>query len=50
MRTASARAIGTCYCRHKMLHMDRACDAPMEICMTFNTTGDALVRHGYARR
>ena len=49
MRTASQRCIGMCYCRHKMQHMDRACDAPMEICMTFNTTGAALVRHGYGR-
>ena len=49
MRTASQRCIGLCYCRHKMQHMDRACDAPMEICMTFNSTGDALVRHGYGR-
>ena len=49
MRTASQRCIGMCYCRHKMQHMDRACDAPMEICMTFNVTGAALVRHGYGR-
>jgi ferredoxin len=32
-----------------MMHKGRACDAPMDICMTFNNTGDALVRHGYAR-
>ncbi len=41
--------VGTCYCRHKMLHMGRACDAPLDICMTFNTTAASLVRHGYAR-
>jgi ferredoxin len=49
VRSANQRCVGMCYCRHKMLHMDRACDAPMEICMTFNTTGAALVRHGYGR-
>ncbi len=49
MRTASHRAVGICYCRHKMMHMDRACDAPLDICMTFNTSADALIRHGYAR-
>jgi ferredoxin len=38
-----------CYCRHKMDHLDRACDAPMDICMTFNTTAAALTRHGHAR-
>ena len=39
-----------CYCRHKMEHLKMACDAPMEVCMTFNHTGDALIRHEYARR
>jgi len=49
IRSASHRGIGTCYCRHKMLHVDRNCDAPMEICMTFNGSADSLIRHGYAR-
>ena len=49
VRSASHRAIGLCYCRHKMQHMGRACAAPMDICMTFNATGAALVRHGYGR-
>jgi ferredoxin len=49
IRTASHRGIGTCYCRHKMLHVGRNCDAPMEICMTFNNTAESLTRHGYAR-
>jgi ferredoxin len=49
IRTASHRGVGVCYCRHKMQHMDRACDAPMDICMTFNTTADSLIRHEYAR-
>jgi ferredoxin len=50
IRTASAIGVGACYCRHKMAHLGRACDAPMEICMTFNTTAGSLVRHGFARR
>lgn len=49
VRSASQRCVGMCYCRHKMLHVGRACDAPMDICMTFNTTGAALIRHGYGR-
>lgn len=49
IRSASHRAIGACYCRHKMMHMARACDAPMDICMTFNNSAAALVRHEYAR-
>ena len=49
IRTATHRGIGMCYCRHKMQHVGRACDAPMDICMTFNTAADSLIRHGYAR-
>ncbi len=49
IRTASHRGISMCYCRHKMEHVGRACDAPMDICMTFNTSAQALIRHGHAR-
>ncbi|MCP3998373.1 MAG: 4Fe-4S dicluster domain-containing protein [bacterium] len=49
VRNASYRAVGTCYCRHKMDHMDRGCDAPRQICMTFNNTASSLARHGFAR-
>ena len=49
IKTASHIGIGTCYCRHKKYHADEACDAPMEICMTFNGTADSLIRHGYAK-
>ena len=47
--TASHRAVGLCYCRHKMQHLDRACAAPMEICLTFNGPAESLARHGNAR-
>jgi hypothetical protein len=49
IRTATVRGIGVCYCRHKMQHMGRDCDASKDICMTFNGTADALTRHDYAR-
>jgi len=49
IRTATHRGIGVCYCRHKMMHVGRNCDAPMDICMTFNNTAQSLTRHGYAR-
>ena len=49
IRTATVRGVGVCYCRHKMMHMGQACDAPMEICMTLNGPADSLTRHGYAR-
>ena len=47
--TATDIGVSMCYCRHKMDHMGRACEAPMDICMTFNTTAASLVRHGHAR-
>jgi ferredoxin len=50
VRGASCIRAGLCYCRHKMQHIGRACDAPLDICMTFNTTASSLVRHGAARR
>jgi len=49
IQTASQIGISMCYCRHKMQHVGKACDAPMDICMTFNTTAGSLVRHGHAR-
>jgi NAD-dependent dihydropyrimidine dehydrogenase PreA subunit len=49
IRTASHIGVSLCYCRHKMSHMGRACQAPLDICMTFNTSAASLVRHGHAR-
>jgi Na+-translocating ferredoxin:NAD+ oxidoreductase RNF subunit RnfB len=49
IESATHRGIGMCYCRHKAQHMDRACIASMDICMTFNTTAASLIRHGFAR-
>ncbi len=50
IRDSPHMGVGVCYCRHKMSHMDRACSAPLDICMTFGTTAAALIRHGFARR
>lgn len=50
IETADPMAVGVCYCRHKAKHAASACDAPFEICMTFNTSAASLSRHGYARK
>jgi ferredoxin len=50
IQTARHMGVGMCYCRHKAQHLGRACDAPMDICMTFGATADSLIRHGHARR
>jgi ferredoxin len=49
IREASTVAVSLCYCRHKMEHVGRACDAPRDICLTFGGTARSLAKHGYAR-
>ncbi|MCD6294078.1 MAG: hypothetical protein J7M20_03970 [Deltaproteobacteria bacterium] len=49
IKRATHRSVGICYCRHKMHHLGRACNAPQEICMTFNTAAASLIKHGCAR-
>ena len=49
IKGATHRGVGICYCRHKMQHLDKACDAPLNICMTFNDTAASLVKHDCAR-
>jgi Pyruvate/2-oxoacid:ferredoxin oxidoreductase delta subunit len=50
VRNATAIGASQCYCRHKMMLVGHACDAPRDICLTFNAAARALIRHGYARR
>jgi ferredoxin len=47
--TASMITLGTCYCRHKMEHLGKACDMPQEVCLTFNKTAKSLSKHGIAK-
>lgn len=49
IESASHIGVGVCYCRHKMMHVGRECDAPKEICLTFGGTAASLTRHSYAR-
>ncbi len=49
IKTSGHIGVGLCYCRHKMKHMDRNCDASMNICMTFNSSAESLTKYGYAR-
>ncbi|WP_243372178.1 4Fe-4S binding protein [Geotalea sp. SG265] len=50
IRSAGHIAVGLCYCRHKMSHLGRACDAPLGNCMTLNGAAASLIRHGTARQ
>ena len=47
--TSKEIGVSMCYCRHKKWHMGTNCDAPMDICMTFNTAAHSLIKHGHAR-
>ena len=49
IKSAKDIGVGLCYCRHKKMHLGTACDAPMEICMTFNSVASSLTRHGYSK-
>ena len=49
IESASAIGVSMCYCRHKKEHLGQACDAPMAICMTFNSAASSLIKHGHAR-
>lgn len=50
IESASEIGIGICYCRHKKQHQGTACNAEMDICMTFNVVAESLNRHGVTRR
>ncbi|MCM2316703.1 MAG: 4Fe-4S binding protein, partial [Thermoanaerobaculia bacterium] len=49
IESASHIGVGICYCRHKMEHIGRDCDAPKQICLTFNGAAASLTKHGHAR-
>ena len=50
IETATEIGVGLCYCRHKRLHQGKACNAELDICMTFNNVAGSLIRSEYARR
>lgn len=50
IKNADYIALGDCYCRHKMLHMNQACDAPLDVCLTFGGAAQSLIKYGYAKQ
>lgn len=50
IKNADYIALGDCYCRHKMLHMNQACSAPLDVCLTFGGAAQSLIKYGYARQ
>jgi Pyruvate/2-oxoacid:ferredoxin oxidoreductase delta subunit len=45
---ATQIGLGTCYCRHKMLHAGHPCEinAPLDVCLTFGNVARSLAEHG----
>ncbi|WP_303871210.1 4Fe-4S dicluster domain-containing protein [Acetobacterium wieringae] len=44
--------LGTCYCRHKMLHVGHPCeiDAPLDVCLTLGDVAHSLAENGQHAR
>lgn len=49
IQSSQYMGVGMCYCRHKKQHVGMACDAPMDICMSFGNVAHSLSKHGYSR-
>lgn len=50
IKSAKHIGVSSCYCRHKAHHLGDDCYAPMETCLSFDTTAYTLTRHNYARK
>jgi len=49
IETADCITVGTCYCRHKMEHLGKACNQRQDVCLTFNGAAKSLSKHGIAK-
>ncbi len=49
IRTAAHRGVSNCYCRFKMQQVEQACAAPLDVCLTFDSTAASLIKHDFAR-
>ncbi len=46
IQDATAVGVSMCACRHKAHHLGRACDAPVDVCLSLNGGAVALARSG----
>ncbi|MBS3113377.1 4Fe-4S binding protein [Candidatus Woesearchaeota archaeon] len=49
INTASCITVARCYCRHKMEHLGKACNAPQMVCLSFNKVAESLLKHGISK-
>ncbi|AET67518.1 4Fe-4S protein [Desulfosporosinus orientis DSM 765] len=49
IRQAGGGAISTCACRHEATHLGKACDAPLEVCMSLGGAAEWIIRKGLGK-
>lgn len=50
IESAQAVAVSLCACRHVAGHLGKACDRPLESCISLGIAAESLARNGLARR
>ncbi|MHB8917243.1 MAG: 4Fe-4S dicluster domain-containing protein [Desulfocucumaceae bacterium] len=46
IRKSGGGAVTLCSCRHKATHLGKACDAPLDVCMSLGSAADWVIRRG----
>lgn len=49
IKEAGGGSLSLCACRHKALHLGKACDAPLEVCTSLGPAAEWVVRRGMGR-
>ena len=49
IRQSGGGAITMCACRHEASHLGKACDAPVDVCMSLGGAADWLIRKGLGK-
>ncbi len=49
IKTASSLSVSLCSCRHKAIHLDKACARPLETCLSLNRGAETMLRMGTGR-
>ena len=50
IKNAKHISVSNCYCRHKAHHLGDDCYAPMDVCLSFDSTAYTLTKHNHARK
>jgi Pyruvate/2-oxoacid:ferredoxin oxidoreductase delta subunit len=49
IQSASTVGVSLCSCRHHRRHLDKACDRPLETCLSLNYAAESMISSGSAR-